>query len=422
MKYLSFILLITLFLTGCKLDLGSSDDTNHHEKLIGTWRAETDDGVHYLKITQDNFQQYDEVTALSCSSLNLDGSYSANGELITFKNEEYAMYKSQENQLTLTDSNNNIIHYDRITPPLENICNTTPIEGVWKRIDLNDIDVYIEFKTNSYQASLNIEPLSCLSKKPDSSFFTHNNQILIESLGQEFLFNFTLENNKLTLLDPDFDPNEHDLNDKKEEYLLYQDSLPSSCGSESLTKTISVDIGYKYLPTNLQDYLEESENNLLDYDTEVYFDMDDSGDITTGDLEFRVASVWFPNEGTTFTSWNDITGIVGYIEKTSENSRSSYYVSDVVFNVEDNHITVMANASDFSLLNEITSGTQIYVSSSIDFNELTQRDRYPDNYDSFTSAVDTSFLEDIEGDASITSTWDVTPMVDITTVEITITD
>ncbi len=197
------------------------------------------------------------------------------------------------------------------------------------------------------------------------------------------------------------------------------DELPGFCGSNS-TKQVEVKITFQHLPELLEQYQSISSKDDFFYDTSIKFDMDNNGKTSVGDILFFIDSIF--SEITTAPSWQSLATSVGYVYQANENSYSIYHVAELTAQVQGQEMTLTGKSADFNLIDNISNGTQILVRSSYDLNGYYQRDYFPDDSDTFTSGLDTSLLEDAEGDAFFTFNPPVTPIVDIRKIEISINE
>lgn len=146
------------------------------------------------------------------------------------------------------------------------------------------------------------------------------------------------------------------------------------------------------------------------------FDVDLSGDISTGDMQFTMNPE--SSKGRYQSSWASLGGTLGYIRKIGVTSTARSDIADLVVSVEGNHMKLAAKAADFEQLNQITAQTPILFKSYINFGDDSQSDYFPDSLGVFSNTGNNSALMDVSGDAHISAGWEVVPILDLVSLAV----
>jgi hypothetical protein len=290
--------------------------------------------------------------------------------------------------------------------------------GVWVQSESADISQYTTITEDSTIFWIYIEHLSCIGQviKLDN-LDINDKKLVIESQNQSITLTL-LSDNQIQATST----NSKDIT----KYTRHLGALPKSCGNDS-TKQVEVNIMFEYLPELLESYKTILSTDDFSYDTDITFDMDNDGKVSVGDIQFSLTT-GFPETAKT-PSWQSLKAVVSYVYEASSNGHSNHLISELTVLVQGKKITLTGKSTNFGLIDNISNGTQVLVSSSYRLNDYNQHDYFPEDSHTFTSGLDTSLLEDVAGDSNIS--WDstsassnlnLTSIVDIRTIEISIID
>ncbi len=412
-------------LGGCELDSSNShNSTDYKKNLIGTWRSVHPEQEKYLVISRNNFQELNKNQYLDCLASQGDNSFEAKARTLTFEKNgpEIEGYELTENKLTLLDKNSVSTQFERFSEALPTTCSAPDLQERWVSAG-DDIPYYLEFSTGKYNPYRILEDYACSTSLP-FTYHAHNNKFFMSNLHETWKGSYTVEGEQLTLNwhEAEFFNGEIQALDLQHIYNIENQPI-NFCSDPSLTKIIESKIGFKHLPDLLENYVPSTIDEKLYFTVSILFDMDSDGTRSSGDLNFLLH---YEYSNKMFqSSWQALGAKVLITQRLSPTSYLQAEVTDLNIKIEENSLTLSADAANFKLLNNINTGTPINVSVHAQFDDQTQGDSFPNNIsgnnnEQYTTGIDSSYLEDYIDDVSISDSWDITPLVDIHSVEISI--
>jgi len=409
MKFFSFILIFTLCLTGCELNLESSDGPTIQPQLIGNWRTKTDNNALYLEITENNILQYKEIEALSCLVLSTNSSYSADGQTLNSSGDGRKNYTLDENTLSLDSPGKNTVEYTRIEQPFLEVCHSPKLEGVW-RLENNRFQYILEVKPHLFTYFFYNPDDSCYSRPFNQTVYAHDGKM--QFYGNPDTHTYIADQEQLTV--------EREYPENTTNYFAHENGLPENiCSDETVHKEVSITVELKDFSSNSVNFYPEGGNYLGYLSVEVIFDLDNSQTNSDGDLQFSLYDTLTYEDGNASPT-HDLYGAIGHWSAMSFHDSESLTVM-----IEGNTITLKGNTTDSSSLANISNGTQIRVSARYTYEALndlvTQYDVYPSNY-GYTPALDTNLMQDELNDVNLPDEITTAVVADIHEVTVTISE
>ena len=418
-----FIISCLSLVCGCDLD-SSSSSTDYKKDLIGTWRSINTEQTSYLVINQDNFQTLSQNQYLDCLASAGENVFEANARTLTFEKNgpEIESYELDKNQLTLFEKNAVSTQFEKYNDELPTVCHAPELQKRWRLIN-DDSQSQLEFLHGQYKFYSVFGDLSCAIEH-SLSYHAHDNKIFMSRLHETWEGTYSVEGEQLTINwhEAEFFTGETDTTNLQHIYNI--DNNPVNyCSDATLTKKIESKIGFKHLPDLFENYVPSTIDEKLYFTVSILFDMDSDGTRSSGDLNFLLH---YEYSNKMFqSSWQALGAKVLITQRLSPTSYLQAEVTDLNIKIEESSLTLSAEAADFKLLNDINTGTPINVSVHAQFSDQTQGDSFPNNASGnnnqqYTTGMDSSYLEDYTDDVSISDSWDITPLVDIHTVEVSI--
>jgi len=402
-------------ISGCSSD-SSSNTVPAGTPLEGVWHS-VDDG--FLIIEEDSIQQVDDISYLNCSSVKFGSLYTANGDSLILENKaaKFNHYSISGSELTVAGDGNYAAVYRVYTQDLPEACDGTELEGRWQRTS-SGTTILLEYNAGRTGFYYDIPTLDCLPAAR-LNYFAQYNEVVGIGRHYEMRGDYRLENGNFVIdwFEAELSDGEVIDVDRTDIYSSAEGNITPLCGNNMLTTTVEVDLTFNELPTQLSSYLDQSQDDKLIWSVAIIFDVDSSGDISTGDMQFTMDRESSKNRFQ--SNWDVLGGTLGYIQRKGVSSTSRSDIADLVVSVNGNVMKLIARASDFEQISQITSQTPIQVVSYINYDDYSQSDRYPDEIDGFSNTGDNALLEDMVGDAAISQDWSVTPILDIVSIEVT---
>jgi len=402
-------------ISGCSSD-SSSNTVPAGTPLEGVWHS-VDDG--FLIIEEDSIQQVDDISYLNCSSVKFGSLYTANGDSLILENKaaKFNHYSISGSELTVAGDGNYAAVYRVYTQDLPEACDGTELEGRWQRTS-SGTTILLEYNAGRTGFYYDIPTLDCLPAAR-LNYFAQYNEVVDIGRHYEMRGDYRLENGNFVIdwFEAELSDGEVIDVDRTDIYSSAEGNITPLCGNNMLTTTVEVDLTFNELPTQLSSYLDQSHDDKLIWSVAIIFDVDSSGDISTGDMQFTMDRESSKNRFQ--SNWDVLGGTLGYIQRKGVSSTSRSDIADLVVSVNGNVMKLIARASDFEQISQITSQTPIQVVSYINYDDYSQSDRYPDEIDGFSNTGDNALLEDMVGDAAISQDWSVTPILDIVSIEVT---
>ena len=290
---------------------------------------------------------------------------------------------------------------------IEDSADVSEVDGIWKSDEQDTQEEYLQFGDGEINVLYIVDSLSCSRVLRTYNIATMDSDIFTYS-----------RSGKVIGVDGS--------------YSRIQEEFPVRCDS-NLTNDVEVKIGFKQLPEFLESYYPIPEERIR-LKIRVAFDTDNNNAISVGDVVFELK---LDLNGEQIPTWDTLATQVWVVYSASSDFFSWSYgesmAADLDLTVQDNHITLLAKASDHSGVGDISNDTQVEVLSIFETDTHTQKDRYPDGDDMsgffiFTEGENTNYLGDAVDDVSIiesevnTMPINLSPIFDIESIEVNISN
>ena len=194
------------------------------------------------------------------------------------------------------------------------------------------------------------------------------------------------------------------------------DGLQPSCLDSTATGSVSADITFAQLDDAISLNNVNVSNHVLEYQLELLFDVNMSGEADAGDLELAIMESKFPGADPVTKSLSTLNASLWV-----RGSNTLRVIQSVTLTVENNTMRFTIPKSAHIALRSITQGLPVSIKAYYKNGAHgVQEDRYP-NSGGFTSGLDTTSLMDASGDVSGDTPSDETT-VDITQISVVVLD